>query len=610
MCGIIGYCGPRDTKEILLAGLKRLEYRGYDSSGIAVGTKSGVVVVRRAGRLDKLEAAVAETAALDGAGYGIGHTRWATHGGVSEANSHPHADCAGKIAIVHNGIIENYQRLKDRLIAAGHVFRSETDSEVIAHLLEEHWNGDLTEAMQSVLPLLRGTYGIIAMHVDAPGVLCGARRGSPLIIGVGHGETFLASDVGAIAGRAEGVVYLNDGEIAAISDNGFDIVSGDSVGVERRAAGIELGDSDFEKNGFPHFMLKEIFEQPESVARAMAGRLDDGAATGKLGGLNMDDDALRAVKRVVIIGAGTSYFAGRIGAHFLESLAGVPAEAELSSEMAYRDMLVDPNALYFAVSQSGETADTLIALRELKRKGAKVMGICNAVGSTIARETDGGVYIHSGPEIAVASTKAFTSQITVFALFALIMARLRGMSDVKGQEFVAALRSLPDKMRQTLALDSNMKSLAEKYSSCQNFMYLGRGLCAAAACEGALKLKEISYIHAEGMAAGELKHGPISLVTGDMPSLFLIPDDGLADKNISSMKEVKARGGKVIAIASAGLPGVAAVADDVVEVPPALSVLAPFLMIIPMQLFAYHMAVILGRDVDRPRNLAKSVTVE
>ncbi|MDR1826465.1 MAG: glutamine--fructose-6-phosphate transaminase (isomerizing) [Rickettsiales bacterium] len=615
MCGIIGYCGRRNTREVLLAGLKRLEYRGYDSSGIAVGIKDGVsdaslAVVRRVGKLNNLFDAVAKTDWMHDAGFGIGHTRWATHGEVSEANSHPHTDCTGKIAIVHNGIIENYQRLKDRLSAAGHKFKSETDSEVIAHLLEESWDGDLVTSMQTILPMLRGTYGIIAMHSSAPGALCGVRNGSPLVLGIGKGETFLASDVGALAGHAESVVYLDDGEIVSMNADGFNIIGKDFNAVEKKRHVVDVDDADFEKNGFAHFMLKEIFEQPESIARGMAGRLDIAGATGKLGGLNMDDDALRAIHRVIIIGAGTSYFAAGIGAHLLGSVAGVSARAELSSEVVCGDVVVEPRTLYFAVSQSGETADTLSALRELKRKGARVLGICNTVGSTIARETDGGVYIHSGPEIAVASTKAFTSQITILAIFTLIMARLRSMTDAQGKEFICALRSIPGKIREILSKDPEIKALAEKYSKRSNFMFLGRGICLPAAYEGALKLKEISYIHAEGIAAGELKHGPISLIDEKMPCLFLVPNDAFIEKNISNMKEVKARKGKIIAVSTVGNPDVATVADDVIEVPQIMPVLAPFLMIIPIQLFAYHSAVLLGRDVDQPRNLAKSVTVE
>ncbi|MCL1892038.1 MAG: glutamine--fructose-6-phosphate transaminase (isomerizing) [Alphaproteobacteria bacterium] len=612
MCGIVGYCGVKNTSEILLGGLRRLEYRGYDSSGIAVSGENSIIVVRRVGKLNNLTEAVAESSlATDNkASFGIGHTRWATHGEVSEENSHPHTDCTGKIAVVHNGIIENFSGLKDRLIANGHKFKSQTDSEVIAHLLEEAWNGDLNAAIHAVLPMLRGTYGIIAMHADAPGVLVGARCGSPLVLGIGDNEMFLASDPGALTRHAKKVVYLDDGEIVSITADGFNITDGKNRDIKKTADNIEFRNDDFEKGDFPHFMLKEIFEQPESIKRGTTGRLDLAASTGKLGGLNMTEDELRAIRRVVIVGAGTSYFAGCIGANFLESMAGVPARAELASEICYKNIIVEPDSMYFVVSQSGETADTLIALRELKRKGARVLGICNAVGSTIARETDGGVYIHSGPEIAVASTKAFTSQITAFAIFAAIMARLREMTSVQGDAFIKAFSAIPALIKETLELDSTIAKLAEKYCNYPNFIFLGRGICLPVAREGALKLKEISYIHAEGIGAGELKHGTISLISEAMPSMFLVPNDGLREKNISSMKEVKARKGRVIAICTAGDTEARDIADDVIEVPETLPILAPFLMIIPLQLFAYHSALKLGRDVDQPRNLAKSVTVE
>jgi len=429
-------------------------------------------------------------------------------------------------------------------------------------------------------------------------------------MGIGKDEMFLASDASAIASHAQNVVYLDDGEIISISETGFSITDADNNDIKKPINDMEFENDDFEKNGFPHFMLKEIFEQTESISRGMAGRLDLAAATGKLGGLNMNENQLRAVRRVVIVGAGTSYFAGCIGANFLESMAGIPARAESASEIAYKDIIIEPDTLYFVVSQSGETADTLIALRELKRKGARVLGVCNAVGSTIARETDGGVYIHSGPEIAVASTKAFTSQITTFAIFALIMARLRNMTSVQGEAFIKAFQAIPSQIKEVLEQDSAILALAKKYCGYPNFIFLGRGVCLAAAYEGALKLKEISYIHAEGVGAGDLKHGPISLISEQMPSLFLVPNDGLRQKNISNIKEVKARCGKVIAICTRGDNEIAETVDDVIEVPETWPILSPFLMIIPLQLFAYHCAVLLGRDVDQPRNLAKSVTVE
>lgn len=607
MCGIVGYCGPRSVSEVLIEGLKRLEYRGYDSAGICVGEKNGLKVIKRVGKLKNLAEALPEKPFGKN---GIAHTRWATHGGVTEENAHPHMDCAGKIAVVHNGIIENYQQLKDKLAAAGHTFKSQTDTEVIVHLIEDAFEGDLTKAVKKVLPMLKGTYGIIVMHADTPDVLVGARNGSPLILGVGEKEMFLASDVSALVSYTKQVVYINDREIITITPNGFSITDIENNNIQKDVNTVDFETGGFEKNGFAHFMLKEIFEQPESIKRGMAGRLNPSESTGKLGGLNMTNAQLLNIERVVIVGSGTSYFAGAVGAYLLETIARVPARVELSSEICYKNIIVEKNTLYFVVSQSGETADTLFALRELKRKGAHVLGICNAVGSTIARETDGGVYIHSGPEIAVASTKAFTSQLTAFAIFTLIMARIRNMSVGEGNAFIEAFNRIPVLIQEILETDGKIKKLAEKYHTYTNFMFMGRGICYPVAMEGALKLKEISYIHAEGIGAGELKHGSIALVNEQMPSMFLVPEDGLREKNISNMKEVKARHGKIIAVCVKGDKDVAGVADDVIEVPETIPALYPFLMVVPMQLFAYHCALLLKRDVDQPRNLAKSVTVE
>ena len=607
MCGIFGYCGGKKASEILIEGLKRLEYRGYDSSGICVGNGSKFSVYKRVGKIKVLADSLPE----ESFGHnGIAHTRWATHGGVTEANAHPHTDCNEKIAIVHNGIIENYQQLKDKLSAKGHKFKSETDSEVIAHLIEEVFDGDLTKAVKQVLPMLKGTYGLIAMHVDCPDVLVGARNGSPLILGIGNNEMFLASDVNAMVAYTKQVVYLNDKEIVTVTPDGFTTSDVQDNTIHKDITTVEMDGESFDKQGYDHFMMKEIAEQTEAIKRGMVGRLNVDEATGHLGGLNMGNAQLLDVERIVLVAAGTSYYAGMTASYLIENLVRIPAHVELASELRYKNIIVEKNTLYFVISQSGETADTLFALRELQRKGAHVLGICNAVGSTIARETDGGVYIHSGPEIAVASTKAFTSQLTALYIFTLLMARIRHLSFEQGREFINAFNELPALIEEILSADDKIEQIADKYYKSQNFMFMGRGINYPVAMEGALKLKEISYIHAEGFGAGELKHGPIALINEQTPSFFLVPDDALRDKNISNMKEVKARGGKIIAVCTKGDDEVKEIADDVIEVPKIMPCFYPFLLVVPLQLFAYHCAVKLGRDVDQPRNLAKSVTVE
>ncbi len=607
MCGIFGYCGNKKASEILIEGLKRLEYRGYDSSGICVGNGSKFSVYKRVGKIKVLADSLPE----ESFGHnGIAHTRWATHGGVTEANAHPHTDCNEKIAIVHNGIIENYQQLKDKLSAKGHKFKSETDSEVIAHLIEEVFDGDLTKAVKQVLPMLKGTYGLIAMHVDCPDVLVGARNGSPLILGIGNNEMFLASDVNAMVAYTKQVVYLNDKEIVTVTPDGFTTSDVQDNAIHKDITTVEIDGESFDKQGYDHFMMKEIAEQTEAIKRGMLGRLNVDEATGHLGGLNMGNAQLLDVERIVLVAAGTSYYAGMTASYLIENLVRIPAHVELASELRYKNIIVEKNTLYFVISQSGETADTLFALRELQRKGAHVLGICNAVGSTIARETDGGVYIHSGPEIAVASTKAFTSQLTALYIFTLLMARIRHLSFEQGREFINAFNELPALIEEILSADDKIEQIADKYYKSQNFMFMGRGINYPVAMEGALKLKEISYIHAEGFGAGELKHGPIALINEQTPSFFLVPDDALRDKNISNMKEVKARGGKIIAVCTKGDDEVKEIADDVIEVPKIMPCFYPFLLVVPLQLFAYHCAVKLGRDVDQPRNLAKSVTVE
>lgn len=607
MCGIFGYCGNKPASNLLIEGLKRLEYRGYDSAGICVGIKDGFSIVKRTGKLKNLQKALPEKAY---GRNGIVHTRWATHGGVTEANAHPHTDCTGKIAIVHNGIIENYAYLKERLQEKGHVFKSETDSEVIAHLIEERFKGNLTQAVMEILPLLKGTYGLIVMHQDCPDILVGARNGSPLVLGVGNDEMFLASDVAAMVSYTQQVVYLNDGEVVTLTPSEFITTDLESHPIEKDINTVEYQNENFDKQGFNDFMLKEIHEQPESIKRGLVGRLDKTGETGHLGGLNMTSADLLNVERIVLVAAGTSYYAGQTVSYLIEKLAHLPTKVELASELRYKNIIIEKNTLYFVISQSGETADTLFALRELKRKGAKVLGICNAVGSTIARETDGGVYIHSGPEIAVASTKAFTSQLTALYIFSLIMGRIRFLSNEQGSQFIKAFQNVPILIEEILSQKEHIHAIAKKYKDAKNFLFLGRGINYPVAMEGALKLKEISYIHAEGFGAGELKHGPIALINEETPSFMLIPKDSLYEKNVSNLKEIKARKGKVIALVTKGDTNVSKIADDIIEIPEIMEDFIPFLAVVPLQLFAYFVAKELGRDVDQPRNLAKSVTVE
>ena len=608
MCGIVGYAGPRRASPILLDGLKRLEYRGYDSAGIAVGRGDGSLAsVRCVGKIHALKEAVPK----DMAGtWGIGHTRWATHGGVTQSNAHPHFDSSGKIAVAHNGIIENHRALREMLRQEGVAFYSETDTEVIPNLVAKYYEGDLEAAVKAALVHLQGTYGIAVIHADEPGRIVGARNGSPLVVGVGEGEMLLGSDVMAFISSTSRVVYLNDGEIVSLDPSGFRITDRSDSRIDREADAVTWELGAIEKNGFPCFMEKEIFEQPDSIERALGGRIDRENATAKLGGLNLDRRYQRAVSRVNIIAAGTSWHASLVGAQLLESIARIPASADVASELRYRNPVVERDSLWFAVSQSGETADTLYAMREIQRKGAHVLGICNVVGSTIARESDGGVYVHSGPEIAVASTKAFTSQLAAFYLFTLHMARMRDMSRAAGERFLAALALVPEKVAAVLELRDEIQAIAKKYSHRRDFLFLGRGLLYPIALEGALKLKEISYIHAEGYPAGEIKHGPIALVCPEVPTVFLVPDDGLREKVISNIREVKARGGQAIAVGVEGDAELEAIVDDFIPVPQMDSSFYPFTMVVPLQLFAYFCALDLGRDVDQPRNLAKSVTVE
>ena len=607
MCGIVGYCGPRDAAPILIEGLKRLEYRGYDSAGIAVAHDGRLEVIKHAGKIRTLRSHV--PAGLPGHA-GIGHTRWATHGGVTDANAHPHTGGGGQVAIVHNGIIENYLPLKERLEKEGCAFTSETDSEVIAHLIAGFYEGNLEAALRQALALVKGTYGIIAMHCDEPGRLVGARNGSPLALGIGEGEMFLASDVTAIIAHTQQVVYIEDGEVVSVSADAYATSNHGNQAITKTVESISWELAEIEKAGYTTFMEKEIHEQPEAIRRCLRGRIDHAYATGHLGGLNLTNRELLDVSRIKILAAGTSYHAGMVAGYALETLTRIPTAVELASELRYRNPIIERNCLYFAISQSGETADTLYAMREVQRKGGRVLGICNTVGSTIARESDGGVYIHSGPEIAVASTKAFTSQMTAFYLFALLMGRMRDVSQEEGERFIEGLEAVPALLERILADTAPIQALAKRYARFQNMLFLGRGIHFPVALEAALKLKEVSYIHAEGYCAAEIKHGPIALVDENMPSFFLVPNDGLRQKVLNNMKEVKARNGPVIALAVEGDDEAADIADDTLFVPEAMELAYPYLMVVPTQVFAYYCALERGCDVDQPRNLAKSVTVE
>ncbi len=618
MCGIVGYVGSREAQPLILEGLRRLEYRGYDSAGIATIHDGSLDVRKAAGKIVELEARLEESPLVGS--HGIGHTRWATHGAPTTINAHPHTDDTGRIALVHNGIIENHHVLRIKLRELGHEFRSETDTEVLCHLIEELFDGNLEDAVAKALSHVKGAYGIAVIHADEPGKIVVARMGSPLLIGVGENgerEMFAASDVAAVVRHTRQVIYLNDGEMAVLTADGHSLLDISESGngeaprrVSREASRIDWDLGKIERSGYEHFMLKEIFEQPDTIRDAMRGRLLEEEGTAKLGGLLQLEDVLENVERIVITACGTSWHAAIVGEYMIEELARIPVEVEYASEFRYRRPIVRDGTLVIAISQSGETADTLAAMREARARGAPIMGIVNVVGSSIARETDGGVYIHSGPEIGVASTKAFTGQLTVLALFALYLARRRGMSLLEGREFVAAMRQLPELVQLALDESSAIECIAREYADKANFLYLGRGFNFPVALEGALKLKEISYIHAEGYPAAEMKHGPIALIDHNMPVVFIAPSDSVYHKVASNIEEVKARGGKVIAIVTDGNHDLEARVDHVVRVPATIEMLQPLLTVIPLQLLAYHMAVLRGCDVDQPRNLAKSVTVE
>ncbi|MFO0979331.1 MAG: glutamine--fructose-6-phosphate transaminase (isomerizing) [Planctomycetaceae bacterium] len=620
MCGIVGYVGYRSVPELLLEGLHRLEYRGYDSAGIAVLGDRDIEIRKKAGRVNHL-AELIRTKPVTGR-VGIGHTRWATHGATTDQNSHPHVGGNGDVVIVHNGVIENYDVLRKQLTQLGYVFRSQTDTEVAAHLLSHHLEeqirlggepGDVETCLKAVyatLDRLKGTYGLGILFRECPDTLIAARCGSPLVVGVGKDEYFLASDASPLVGYTKDVVYLSDHEIAVLQPDNLRIEHRSHGSVSPSVQTLEQVASDTELGQYEHYMLKEIYEQPQTIENALRGRLDGEEATAVIGGLNLTAKELRRIDRIVLTACGTSWHSGLVGEYVLEEFARMPTEVEYASELRYRNPPITDRTLVFAITQSGETADTLAAMRECKRKGHPTLAICNVVGSTIAREADGGIYLHAGPEIGVASTKAFTSQVTVLTLLALYLGRMRHMSYPAGKRIIGQLRDMPEKISKALECHDQVKEVAERYHHFNNFLYLGRLYNFPVALEGALKLKEISYIHAEGYPAAEMKHGPIALVDQQTPSVFIVPRGGIYPKVVSNMEEIRARRGPIIAIACEGDTDIARIADDVIYVPDVEEYLQPLVCAIPLQLLAYHIALHRGCNVDRPRNLAKSVTVE
>ncbi|MBP2648452.1 MAG: glutamine amidotransferase [Gemmatimonadetes bacterium] len=608
MCGIVGYIGPRQAAGLLVDGLRRMEYRGYDSAGLAIVNGHGVEVVKAAGKLDNLEQRL--QGATPTGTLGIGHTRWATHGAPTTTNAHPHTDQSGRIAVIHNGIIENAGALRKALEGRGHVFKSETDTEVLAHLVGELYAGNLEEAVAAALRDVDGAYGLAFVSADEPGVLVAARKGSPLLVGVGDGEFFVASDASALLEHTRSVVYLDDGEMAVLSRDGYRIRNLETDFIDKPVNQIEWDLATIERGGFDHFMLKEIFEQPESLENTLRGHLLDDEGSARVHGLNMTDDELKQINRIVITACGTSWHSALIGEYMLEELARIPVEVEYASEFRYRNPVVDEKTLVIAISQSGETADTLAAIHEAKLRGARTLGLVNVVGSTIAREVDGGLYLRAGPEVGVASTKAFTSQVAALTLVTLRLARLRNLGIMQGRAIIEGLRKIPAQIRQILDRAHEIEALADQFWQSNNALYLGRGVNFPVALEGALKLKEISYIHAEGYPAAEMKHGPIALIDENMPVVFIAPKDTVYGKIVSNIEEVKARGGRVIAIVNERDADMARLTDFCFVIPTTLNVLTPLLTIIPLQLFSYYVALRRGCNVDQPRNLAKSVTVE
>ncbi len=610
MCGIVGYIGEKDAREILVEGLKRLEYRGYDSAGVALLSSSHIDVLKTPGKVSQLEQLVS------GAGQaktGIGHTRWATHGEPTNVNAHPHTDCTGNIAVIHNGIVENHSALKTKLTSLGHTFKSQTDTEALVHLIEEFYSrtSDLEMAVRLSLKDVDGTFGLVVMAASEPDILVAARRGSPLVIGLGESENLIASDASALIRHTRNVMYLHDNEIAVVSRNNVSLKNLDDETIKREAEHLTFDLEQIEKGGYDHFMLKEINEQPETIRNAFRGRLIEDTGISNMGGLHDVDDKITNAKRFVILACGTSWHAALVGKYILEQYARIPVEVDYASEFRYRNPVLMDGDVVWAISQSGETLDTLAALREARKSGVPVYGIVNVVGSTIARETDAGVYIHAGPEIGVASTKAFTSQLAVLNLINLLVSRKRKtISEEQGRGIVAEMRRLPDKIQEILDNTEIVESIAEEFKDSRNFLYLGRGVNFPVALEGALKLKEISYIHAEGYPAAEMKHGPIALVDKDMPAVFIALEDSTYDKILSNIQEVRARKGNVIVIANKAEARLRELASHIILIPKTLDILSPILSVIPLQLLSYYVAIKRGCNVDQPRNLAKSVTVE
>jgi len=610
MCGIVGYVGNKNCVPILIQGLKRLEYRGYDSAGIGIIHKDEPIVIKTKGKVSLLEERVSE---LDlESEIGIGHTRWATHGIPNEQNAHPHCNADKTLFIIHNGIIENFQSLKNNLITLGYKFESDTDTEVLAHLIDSYLNKgiNLSKSVQMTLNEVNGTYGLAVMYSKEPDKIIAARKGSPLVIGIGNGENFIASDVSAILAYTKNVIYLEDGEFAEVYKDRYVVRSILDKEIEKEIHEINMSIDEIDKGGYPHFMLKEIMEQPESTRNSMRGRLLIEEGSAKLGGLNDIIDRLVNSKRILISACGTSWHAALVGEYMLEQYARIPVEVEYASEFRYRNPILSGEDSIFFISQSGETADTLAALKEAKSRGALALGICNVVGSTIARESMSGVYIHAGPEIGVASTKAFTAQLVVLALITLLISKRKGLKPSEGKKIADALNEIPSKIAQILKLNDEIEQLAEEFKDSPNFLYLGRGYNFPAALEGALKLKEISYIHAEGYPAAEMKHGPIALIDENMPVVFIAPKDSTYEKILSNIQEVRARGGRIIAITDEGNGEIDKLVDHTIKIPRTIEMLTPILTSVPLQLLAYHIAVKKALDVDQPRNLAKSVTVE
>jgi glutamine---fructose-6-phosphate transaminase (isomerizing) len=616
MCGIIGYIGRQEASPILIEGLRRLQYRGYDSAGVVILDQGEMQVRKKKGSIDDGLAVVLREHPASGS-VGVGHTRWATHGPPSDENSHPHLDQSGKIAVVHNGVIENCDRLKQKLLAQGHTFRSATDTEVLAHLIGSYYQAAaaqdgaaLTQAVCDALREVIGTYGLAVVCADHPGLIVGARRGSPLIIGLGENENFLASDANAIVAHTRQVVYLNDYDVASVTSDRFDVQNLGTDTAKVQISHLEFEAQDAERGEFPHFMLKEIFEQPRAVENALRGRIDHEGATARFGGLNMSASELRGIGRIVIAATGTSWHAALLGEYLIEELAHLPVEVEFAHEFYNRNAPLERDTVLLVISQSGETADTLGALREAKRRGHRVLAICNVVGSTVAREADGGIYMHAGPEIGVASTKAFVSMLVILSLLGVHLGRMRMLSVHRALEILRGLEAIPQQIEALLRQSAALAKLAAKYGQARDFFFLSRGYTFPIALEGALKLKEISYIHAEGYSAAEMKHGPIALIDSSTPTVFLVPQDSMYEKTLANLAMIRARKGPIIAVATEGDSGIAKLADDVIYLPPTVEPLYPILASVPLQLFAYHMAVLRGCDVDKPRNLAKSVTVE